>query len=487
MEVDRRAPSQVNYKDILPLAIPSSSNRRQFLPVNGSAFTPTGSNIIRIDINADSMLDTQHSYLQYTINNNAGGAINLALDQGVPWIQRLRIESGGVTLEDTMEYGRLYALLQNSQMSISKNSGENTCLMGNCGLLGSRTALAAAATGEGSAAVRCNKSVSNLSFNNQVITPGGQATFTVPLFSGLLNCEKYIPLILMNAGITIELTLQRPELVGVAGPDGAAGVVSIGTVIPDYSISDCRYVAHLVDLDRNFYDALRAEMAYTGSIAIHGQTWRHFSGNIGAGEVSANLNIPARMKSIKSIFSTFRQTTATDGVLSFSTSAFQKCGTTRWQYRIGSVYYPQASIPVANNNLAPTMCEVLKAFGKLGDVVADSSFSQNGFSQGDCRAVGIGEGGTSPPSFSQSVLQTQTAQQFCIGYDLEAFQRSALESGIDTANRALPISLEWTGSTGNNPDGQVQAVPAGGLTVDNYVVADAFFYVNQDGTATPST
>jgi hypothetical protein len=486
MEVDRRAPSQVNYKDILPLAIPSSSNRRQFLPVNGSAFTPTGSNIIRIDVNADSMLDTQHSYLQYTINNN-DAANNLALDQGVPWIQRLRIESGGITLEDTMEYGRLYALLQNAQMSVSKNSGENTCLMGNCGLLGSITSAdPATSLGAGSAVVRCNKSLSNLSAFNQVINPNSKATFTVPLFSGLLNCEKYLPLILMNAGITIELTLQRPQLVGVAGINGAnAGDPAIGVAVPNYSISDCRYVAHLVDLDRNFYDALRAEMAYTGSIAIHGQTWRHFSGNIGAGEVSANINIPARMKSIKSIFTTFRQTAATDGVLSYSTSAFQKCGTSQWQYRIGSVYYPQAAVPVADGTLAPTMCEVLKAFGKLGDVVADSSFSQEGFRQGDCRTIGIDEGGSSHPSFAFDILKTQSAQQFCIGYDLEAFQRSALESGIDTANRALPISLEWKGE--NNAGGVARVPPIGGLTVDNYVVADAFFYVNQDGTATPST
>ena len=67
---------------------------------------------------------------------------------------------------------------------------------------------------------------------------------------------------------------------------------------------------------------------------------------------------------------------------------------------------------------------------------------------------------------------------FIIGYDLEAFQRSALESGIDTANRALPINLTLNYSV---------APPAGGITVDNYVVADAFYYINSDGTATPST
>ena len=55
------APNSVNYADTLPLAVSSTQNRRSYYPQNGQNFTDTGSNIIRIDVNADGLLDTQQS------------------------------------------------------------------------------------------------------------------------------------------------------------------------------------------------------------------------------------------------------------------------------------------------------------------------------------------------------------------------------------------------------------------------------------------
>lgn len=468
MEVPRSAPTQVNYKDVLPLAIPSSSNRRQFLPVNGSAFTPTGSNIIRIDVNADSMLDTQHSYLQYTIANTTA-LNNLYLDTGPCWISRLRIESGGVTLEDINEYGQLTALLRASQNSAGKNVGENVLLNGgNPNIKTEGGAFVVGATVDTDPKYPITNAAAiadNTLIPNALVGPVNR-TFCVPLFSGLLNCEKYIPLILMNAGLTIELTLAPQRAVGIANTIADPAVVAV----PTYSITDCRYVAHLIDMDRNFYDSLRQEMSMSGSIAIHGQTWRHFQGNVAAGATSGVINIPARLKSIKSIFTKQRYTTGTvnsAGSVVYSTTPMEFCDTSGWQFQIGSVNYPQAQVSVSSTNLAPSACELLKAFGKLGDAVSDCSLSVLNFQKGDkdTQAAGAATSGGSIP-------------MFCIGYDLEAFQRSALESGIDTANRALPINLTINYS---------EAVPAGGITTDSYVVADAFFYINTDGTATPST
>ena len=462
MEVQRKAPTQVNYQDVLPLAIPSSSNRREFLPVNGSAFTPNGSNIIRIDVNADSMLDTQHSYLQFTLANSTA-ANTLLPDVGVPWVQRLVISSGGVTLEDINEYGKLYALLQTAQNSTSKQLCENALIAGGTNNLSTAlagdVAVPAVQFSRRYPELTAGAALTPTNVQNQIVGATSK-TMCVPLFSGLLNCEKYIPLILMNAGITIELTLGVEASVGISEVT-AGGAAAANT----YSITDCRYVAHLVDMDRAFYDALRSEMAMTGSIAIHGQTWRHFRGNVGVGATTGTINIPARMKSIKSIFSVFRYVTDTDGTDSYQTSALQYPQLSQWQYQIGSVFYPQAAVNVSVTNIATTACELLKAFGKLGDAVADCSISPQSFILPNAAAGGGAVAGANIP-------------QFIVGYDLEAFQRSALESGIDTANRALPINLQLQFSAG---------APAGGIAVDNYVVADAFFYVNTDGTATPST
>ena len=56
MEVERVVPKELNYDSALPLAIESRNNRRVFLPNNGQNFTSNASNIVRIEINADSML-----------------------------------------------------------------------------------------------------------------------------------------------------------------------------------------------------------------------------------------------------------------------------------------------------------------------------------------------------------------------------------------------------------------------------------------------
>jgi hypothetical protein len=88
-------PRSVNYSDTLPLAVASTQNRRSFFPVNGQSFTDTGSNQIRIDVNADGLLDVQQSYLEFTLRNNQAGAGLRTLDQGHVWIKRLTIESAG--------------------------------------------------------------------------------------------------------------------------------------------------------------------------------------------------------------------------------------------------------------------------------------------------------------------------------------------------------------------------------------------------------
>ena len=62
------APRSVNYADTLPLAVSSTQNRRSFFPQNGQSFSDTSNSIIRIDVNADGLLDAQQSYLEFTLN-----------------------------------------------------------------------------------------------------------------------------------------------------------------------------------------------------------------------------------------------------------------------------------------------------------------------------------------------------------------------------------------------------------------------------------
>ena len=131
-------PRSVNYSDTLPLAVASTQNRRSYHPVNGQIFTDTGSNQIRIDVNADGLLDCQQSYLEFTLNNNQANNALRTIDQGHVWIKRLTIESAGVILEDINNYNRLVCgILQPAQgsaaytgeMQLSMRSGAQQDLL----------------------------------------------------------------------------------------------------------------------------------------------------------------------------------------------------------------------------------------------------------------------------------------------------------------------------------------------------------------------
>ena len=88
------APQSVNYGNTLPLAVSSTQNRRSYFPQNGQDFNSNSNNIIRIDVNADGLLDCQQSYLEFTLTDTAGNGVR-TLDQGHVWIKRLTIESAG--------------------------------------------------------------------------------------------------------------------------------------------------------------------------------------------------------------------------------------------------------------------------------------------------------------------------------------------------------------------------------------------------------
>jgi len=518
--MNRVAPRQVNYDNILPLAIESRSNRREFLPVNGQEFSnSTGATIARIDVNADSMLDATHSYLECVITNHEATANStLLLNPFCPsWIQRLRIESGGVVIEDINEYARLYAMLvlnqcpqdyirnnlSNQGLYFEPMSGVLVPSGGGEMVTRAPTAQAnslrdAADAGGYQSAVAGPVAISELIYmpcaqtilkglnsstypanaaGNQVNANGrlsyianagvldvsGSADSTLtqafPLVSGFLNMDKYIPLVMMNAGFTIEVTLADANRIGV-GVVQAAGANIGADVTPTWRITGLKYVAHLIDLDRSFYDSLRSVMESSGGVLqLAGQTYRHFVGDLPAAGSEYTITLPARVKSVKSIFGTFIDSTQVGQVDTYDTSVFQNGGLTRFRFEIGSVRYPQTDV---NATTTENDVELQKAFGKLGDYSHQQAYSR--------KHVENMQSARGPEHLFNCLLSA-----FFIGYDFEAFQRVALEAGINTADRSLPINFVATKLTTTNP-----------IRADFFVLTDAIYYINLDGTVSVS-
>ena len=104
--MERVLPKTLDYTDVLPLAVESRSRRRTFFPVNGATFNSAGANIIRIDLSADALLDTQHSYLRFDFTPNTRSC-GFDTAGGHAFIRRIRVEQSGTVLEDINAYNRL--------------------------------------------------------------------------------------------------------------------------------------------------------------------------------------------------------------------------------------------------------------------------------------------------------------------------------------------------------------------------------------------
>lgn len=531
--MERVAPSALNYDNILPLAIESRSNRREFRPNNGQSFShANGTTHIRIDVNADSMLDALNSYLSVDIRNDGGANSFLGLAPfGPAFIQRLRIESGGVVIEDIDEYSRLFAmtsLCQCPKEYLQKNyncmglyqkmTTDNLRGPNNGDLMrrvtpsgrGSLTEAAGAISSNGIpvdsdlvyppslqgsitggftaghvAAAAGNRPTANGLLQHCKIANGATQTLCFPLLSGFLNMDKYIPLIMMNAGFTLDIEIVANDKIGVTTTE-AAGADSVQQASA-YTIQAVKYVAHLIDLDRSFYDKLRAVMEGSGGVLqLAGQTYRHYVGSFGNAVGPHTITLPARVKSVKSIFATFHdQANYGTQAGGYSQSVFQNANMSSFRFEIGSVRYPQNDIKCkatgsdAANTAAQVaerlecdtefLVELQKAFGKLGDYQHQLAIDKRNMSNVNVPMTGAANGENDDGG---------VVSGYILGYDFEAFQRVALEAGINTADRSLPINFIAS---------RHRALPAGANTrSDFYVLTDAIYYINLDGTVSVS-
>ena len=467
------APNAVNYSNQLPLGIEAKSQRRLFFPSTGDSYSGDGSSIIRISLNYDGMLDTSLSYLKFTYKNVSptGGTASgeLVRDLGQPEIARLVVSSGGVVLEDIQNYNQLLGSIlvpcQGNDGIVAEQINNFNAFAGV--IKGANTATDAKASevvvpvnGVQRGALTYETAIAggrvpandNISVKSQ-----GKTTVCYKLVSGLLDNEKYLPLVLMNNGIDIEIHLES----------GLRHASNIDAVDSAYEISNVRYVAHLIDLQRDFYDMLRMTQQQSGGvIQIAGQTYRHFSNSLAKDATSSQtFNIPVRARSIKSVF--FVGAPANAGQKTFDLSSTSRMALEDYQIQIGATKYPPTPINAdkADEGNSEAYHELMKSFGKLGSTIHSNLLCGVNYLKTD-RLDGAVQGAFM--NFSP------------YGIDLETF-RAEIENGVDTSSRALPMSLllnigAGAGAGSNTTD----------LTLHTYALIDALFFVNMDGSISVS-
>jgi len=478
--MERVLPKTIDYTDVLPLAVESKSRRRTFFPTNGQTFRDSTNNIVRIDISADALLDTQHSYLRFTTTFNTRGA-GIDFAGGHSFIRRLRVEQSGTILEDIQNYNKLMGGIvlpcQCGEDYVKERSiTEHTKAPGSCEegtILNGFDAAAINITAVGADAddaLGVRSMLSATGGNNNIldqVAAGNSLDFCIPLTSGIFNNEKLIPLMLMSAPLTIEIELAPRVQACVSAVDNT------GT----YDWSNVRYIANLVEVGQDVAQQLRMVQEMSGGVlTLAGQTYRHFSGETSAGAESV-INIPARVKSMKSIFF-YSKGSGADVFNTYSVGNGGTMDLAEYQLKIGSVVYPPTPVQCAGrggkahaesaSQRAEQLMELAKAWGNVGSNKGLGMLTTLNYGNTiETQAAGAAVNG---------LLDAGGPYSFCpYGLDLEAFQRVAIESGVNTADRSLPISLILS-HNGN------QAAQ----NVDAYILADALFYINADGSMSVS-
>ena len=479
--MERVLPSNVDYTKILPLAVESRSRRRSFFPTNGQSFTSNGNNIIRVDVSAQAFLDPKHSYLRFKYTNTAGNTAGFDFAGGHGFIRRLRIEQAGNVLSDVNHYNRLMGAIvlpcQGGLDSVAHRSITEGQRFANVRAINqSMTPVQTAAEISGSIG---NTPVGS----SEVVTAGGGATpsytFSIPLLNGLLGTtqDKMVPLQMLGSSpLTIEIELADANDIGQYGGALAA---------PTYTIDDVRYIAQLVEVGPEVDAQLRMVQEVSGGkLVLNGTDYTHFSGNVAAGASGVTtINVPARRKSLKSLFFVGASQNftpsggANDHARVLNLSYGGNMTLVDYQIKIGSVVYPPTPVTCNFNGAAGTsgfvrgeaLSELAKCWGSVSSAHGVGSLSTLNYAptRGNVAEIPRDPGnGVAIPSYEFAPF----------AMDLESFQRTALESGVNTSDRSLPISL-LLNIGGGNPGGN----PNESFNIDAYVSYDSLYFIDAIG------
>lgn len=487
MEEPRVMPSTIDYSRMLPLSIPAMASRRKFFPSNGSTFSRQGNRQIRIEIGHPSaLLDASHSYLEIRLSNTGAQTFGMDLGGANCLFENIRLEQGGKLLSYTQASNRLHSAILSPVMTNSEGAateGITESQRSYNGLIAASIVPRAA----GQSGEQYDMAVHN---SDAFHANGTTMRLTMPITCGLFSQNKLIPLPLVdpNAPLTLILDLGEPADAGVwNGAPGAADLV----------VSECAYIAHMIEVGPDViqqFKMVQADMG--GQIAISGQDFEYFSQAVPAG-TSGQLALacPARKRSIKSFLwcAQSNDLANTAGPLAslallYNLSFAGSMNIESFQFQVGPILYP-AGEPVKcwgfthgggavghEFERSQAAMELAKAVGTMSKTNPTGILSAISYG---CNTVGLSSGENGRGG---ATLAPASNDKYCVcpfGISTDGFSRDIIESGIDTQTLAQDTNLllNWAGGDDSGAEDQI---------VHIWALFDKHYYFNSDGSVTYS-
>lgn len=474
----RIPPTGIAYRRILPRGLRATKNTYRIYPTQPGPFAPNGIKEVFIPLTGTTgFLDSQHSFFFVRVKNNC----TYARDDGVAhpaaakfdqsaqsMINRLRFMApDGTELERIEKYNRLVSVLSDIQYTMD-----------------ARTTVGNALTGYGS------NNVENLGSDEPLIAPNDYRSYEIPLMSGFLCADRYIPLgLIKGSGVRLELLLEDANLCMTQDPAflielGATG----GYALPlanDYQITECYFVASIIAFEDDVIATILAEIgALRMPISMHSVSYDMNSSSAQANAAENVHQFSFRNRSAKAIMSFPENSTTTLDLLrqylneratenswwAAATSNLQKFqllvpsismrpnfNIFQYQYRVGNVVMPvtpmiggETSAISATTSFTASrwiqpqfISEIYKSFNRAGDLHSGGTITDKTFSN----TYGLFNYGAAPAN--QAPLEANPSR-FLMMQSLESFPNDAslLESGYDTATNALQLYLTTNSNVG---------------------------------------
>lgn len=396
--------------------------------------------VFNIPTRPNQYLDSSNSYFKFAVSlkNGTGTTNSVILDSNGAhaFIDRIRVLHGSNVLEDSIDYALIAKIItdwhysedyKTNNMWVSGfNSNQNkpnlTINSGNV------TDVSISKTNVG------KYFMSSPTTSGQVSTK----TFCLNLFSlvGSLSGDNYLPLTeLVGAPLRVEITLKpSPEYC-------IASISALSTTSSDHKVSGTEFIASIIETSDDVNNAIR--QANPNGFMISSVQYKMVQTDtkpLSSGSQNmVSTTIPARYRSVKSLFGLLRDSDKIGNTNYFSNS-LNVMGVNSYQFRIGTQLYPQN--PVVDNSVA--FLEAQKAMnGGINDLFTYNNITEKTYTL------------NTPTQITTTNLNTSDAVSGCyaIGLDLESYtgivNRSAMYSGTNLTSTDCNLNINSTGLTAN--------------------------------------
>jgi hypothetical protein len=424
--------SDVLY-NMKPSAARCRSYRASIPASNKSTFSPSDTIIAYIPARRNCFLDTNTSYIRFTVKNNDGtNSINV---DGTcnSWFQRLDVYHGSNLLETIQEYGVLSAYLADFQLDYAKRYGLEPAM----GCTANRQGSTIAVTG-------CTQ------------------TFTTPIVSGTVGClnDKYLPLSLAD-DIRLEFTLQTALLANYWS--------TTATGLTAWSIIDFQLELNILELSDDAMRMVESVTPFTQPIYMHGSSYRHYSSTLANGSSGQqSFLVPARFASLKQLIMCPRRATEIGLQQAYSISSRVNPNIETYWWRVGSLIVPQKAITIKNGNntggYGEAFYEIIRAWQSAANFAITSALPYAYFNVAD--AVDATCNVVVPNTTTNSYKNG-----FAVAQEMESIanRNDTLLTGTNTLNSQ--IFFEWS----NN------AAVTAGYTLNFFAQYDHIICLDENG------